>query len=162
MPQVALPQSPAVAFPVHQDQALQIPVPRPVRRQPHPGAIDSIFCRSGGEVLGREERYSFFSSRAGESGLCRPDGLVVYNVGCEVDGRGRVGCDLFWLDGEARQAGSLVVRQRARGKALGRGQGINVACNSEVLAAAADLYGLLDGESAHQVFHAAAVGGGQA
>jgi hypothetical protein len=160
--QLALPQSPAVAFPVHQDQALQVPVARPVRRQQHPGAVDSIFCRSGGEVLGREERHSFLSCRAGESGLCRPDGLVVYGMQGEVDGRGRVGRDLLRLEGESRQAGGLVVRQRAGGHALRRAQGINVACGGEVLAAAADLHSLLDGEGAYQVFHAAAIGKGRA
>ena len=156
--QVALPQSPAVAFPVHQKQALQVPVARLICRQPHPGAVDSIFCRPCREVLGREERRSFLSSRAGEPGLCRPDGLVIYGMQGEVYRRGRVDRDLLRLKGEARQARSLVIRQRARCHALGRGQGINVACGGEVLAAAADLNGLLDGKGAHQVFHAAAVG----
>ena len=80
----------------------------------------------------------------------------------EVDGRGRVGRDLLRLKCKARQAWGLVVCQRACSHALGRGQGINVACGGEVLAAAADLYGLLDGEGADQVFHAATVSGGKA
>ncbi len=75
----------------------------------------------------------------------------------DIDRLGVIGRDRWWLDDKARKAGGLIVCHQAGGESPGRAQGIGLASREEVLAAATNLDGLLDGKSAYQVLYASAV-----
>jgi hypothetical protein len=123
--QILFSQDPAVAFPVHEGQILQMPLARLIARgKNHLGIVISISGISRSEVLGSEECCSFLSPRAGKYRLSRPDALVVDKVSRQVYGLGQGSGEFLRLEGEARNIGRLVVGQRAHGRALRRGQWI--------------------------------------